>query len=78
MLSGGLGNDKLAGGAGKDVFVFDTKPNKTTNVDHIVDFMPRSTTSISTTPFHEGRQERRAFRRRVFRRNQGERCRGSH
>ena len=41
MLSGGLGNDKLAGGAGKDVFVFDTKLNKTTNVDHIVDFMPK-------------------------------------
>ncbi|MBL0403126.1 hypothetical protein JKG68_04030 [Microvirga aerilata] len=37
-LNGGLGNDQLNGGLGKDVFVFDTKANKTTNVDKILDF----------------------------------------
>ncbi len=35
---GGLGNDQLRGGAGKDVFVFDTRLNKSTNVDRIYDF----------------------------------------
>jgi Ca2+-binding RTX toxin-like protein len=39
-LYGGAGNDKLYGGTGtgKDVFVFDTKPSKNTNVDRIYDF----------------------------------------
>jgi Ca2+-binding RTX toxin-like protein len=42
-LNGGTGNDKLYGGTGtgKDVFVFDTKPNKTSNVDWIYDFNPK-------------------------------------
>jgi len=40
-IHGGTGNDKLYGGRGQDVFVFDTPPNKTTNVDRIVDFNPR-------------------------------------
>ena len=31
----------LTGGAGKDIFVFDTKPNKSTNVDRIMDFNVR-------------------------------------
>jgi Ca2+-binding RTX toxin-like protein len=35
---GGTGNDVLMGRDGFDVFVFDTKPNKSTNKDHIVDF----------------------------------------
>jgi Ca2+-binding RTX toxin-like protein len=38
-LAGGAGMDILTGGAGKDVFVFDTKLNKSTNVDHITDFV---------------------------------------
>ncbi|WP_162820245.1 cadherin domain-containing protein [Microvirga calopogonii] len=33
------GNDVLTGGAGADIFVFDTKPNKTTNLDRITDFV---------------------------------------
>lgn len=37
-IFGGLGNDQLKGGAGKDIFVFDTKPNKSSNVDLILDF----------------------------------------
>lgn len=35
---GGTGNDVLMGRDGFDVFVFDTKPNKSTNKDTIVDF----------------------------------------
>ena len=37
-LWGGLGKDVLTGGKGKDTFVFDTRPNKKTNLDKIVDF----------------------------------------
>ena len=37
-LEGGLGKDTLTGGAGKDAFVFDTAPNKSTNVDIFTDF----------------------------------------
>lgn len=37
-LSGREGNDQLKGGSGKDTFVFDTRPNKSTNVDKILDF----------------------------------------
>ncbi|MGO4705346.1 cadherin domain-containing protein [Microvirga sp. 2MCAF38] len=37
-LYGGLGKDTLSGGTGQDVFVFDTRPNKSTNVDTITDF----------------------------------------
>jgi Ca2+-binding RTX toxin-like protein len=37
-LKGGLGKDILTGGKGKDAFVFDTKPNKTSNLDKITDF----------------------------------------
>ncbi|MBD2747020.1 calcium-binding protein [Microvirga sp. BT688] len=42
-LSGGTGSDKLYGGTGtgRDVFVFDTKPNKISNVDRIYDFNPK-------------------------------------
>ena len=37
-IDGGLGSDTLTGGAGNDSFVFDTAPNKMTNVDTITDF----------------------------------------
>lgn len=37
-LGGGYGNDMLYGGRGKDVFVFNTKPSKTTNLDRIMDY----------------------------------------
>ncbi|WP_305072137.1 M10 family metallopeptidase [Microvirga puerhi] len=37
-LIGGDGNDTLTGGLGDDAFVFNTKPNGTTNVDRITDF----------------------------------------
>jgi hypothetical protein len=37
-LSAGLGNDKLTGGTQADIFVFNTKLNKTSNVDMISDF----------------------------------------
>jgi aryl-phospho-beta-D-glucosidase BglC (GH1 family) len=37
-LFGGTGNDHLRGGLGRDVFVFDTKQNKTGNVDKLYDF----------------------------------------
>ncbi|MBM6579131.1 hypothetical protein ILT44_02960 [Microvirga sp. BT689] len=40
-IYGGLGNDLLRGGAGKDTFVFDTKLNKSSNVDRILDFNVR-------------------------------------
>ncbi|MGO4389705.1 calcium-binding protein, partial [Microvirga sp. 2YAF29] len=38
VLAGGAGKDVLTGGAGQDVFVFDSRPNKTANVDRIEDF----------------------------------------
>ncbi|MFC1457602.1 calcium-binding protein [Microvirga arabica] len=37
-IYGGAGNDLLYGQTGKDVFVFDTRPNKSSNVDKIYDF----------------------------------------
>jgi Ca2+-binding RTX toxin-like protein len=50
VLSGGAGNDRihgqegqdvLSGGSGRDIFVFDRRPNKSTNVDKILDFTVR-------------------------------------
>ncbi|MCG7392896.1 putative Ig domain-containing protein [Microvirga sp. ACRRW] len=43
---GGLGNDTLTGGKGKDAFVFNTKLNKSTNVDTVTDF------SVKDDTFH--------------------------
>lgn len=40
-LNGGLGNDDLTGGRGRDAFVFDSKPNKKSNRDKVVDFNPK-------------------------------------
>ncbi|MBF9197510.1 calcium-binding protein [Microvirga terrestris] len=37
-LYGGTGNDVLIGGTGSDIFVFDTRPNKSINVDHVMDY----------------------------------------
>ena len=37
-IYGKLGNDLLTGQSGQDIFVFDTKPNKKTNLDTITDF----------------------------------------
>ena len=37
-LYGGLGTDMLSGGGGRDIFVFDTKLNKKTNLDKVTDF----------------------------------------
>jgi Ca2+-binding RTX toxin-like protein len=37
-LAGGLGVDTLTGGAGNDFFVFNTKPNASTNRDIVTDF----------------------------------------
>ncbi len=37
-LYGGAGNDVLSGGSGKDNFVFDVRPNRSTNNDKITDF----------------------------------------
>jgi Ca2+-binding RTX toxin-like protein len=39
-LQGRLGNDTLTGGAGADVFLFDTALNAASNVDQITDFQP--------------------------------------
>lgn len=40
FLYGGNGKDTLYGGEGSDVFVFDVKPNVSTNLDFIADFNP--------------------------------------
>ncbi len=40
-LKGGLGLDRLSGGKERDIFVFDTTPNRSTNVDTIIDFNVR-------------------------------------
>ena len=66
ILKGGAGKDVLTGGAGRDIFVFDTKPNKTTNIDKIVDFHHREDTielakSIFTKIAHKGALTSSAF-----------------
>jgi Ca2+-binding RTX toxin-like protein len=40
-IFGGSGHDKLFGGDGRDVFVFDTRPSKSSNVDRVYDFNPK-------------------------------------
>ena len=41
ILMGGSGSDSLSGGSGSDAFVFNTKANKTSNLDRISDFNAR-------------------------------------
>jgi Ca2+-binding RTX toxin-like protein len=41
LIKGGAGADTLGGGGGSDAFVFETKPNKKTNLDRITDFNVR-------------------------------------
>ncbi|WP_134496676.1 M10 family metallopeptidase [Microvirga pakistanensis] len=43
-LQGREGNDVLSGGMDQDVFVFNTKPSRTANLDRIVDFSVRDDT----------------------------------
>jgi Ca2+-binding RTX toxin-like protein len=43
-LAGGNGNDRSAGGPGRDGFLFDVRPNATTNRDRITDFVPADDT----------------------------------
>ena len=38
-LVGGLGIDTLTGGKGNDLFVFNSKPNSTSNIDKLTDFV---------------------------------------
>jgi Ca2+-binding RTX toxin-like protein len=38
ILNGGKGDDALIGGGSADVFVFDSKLNAASNVDHLLDF----------------------------------------
>ncbi len=52
VLSGRGGNDVLTGRAGKDIFLFDTKPNRSTNTDRIADFsVPGDTIRLENAVF---------------------------
>lgn len=60
LLSGGSGADNMHGGAGQDAFLFNTKPNGTTNLDTIRDFSVADDTvwlesSVFTEAGPEGR-----------------------
>ena len=72
-LSGGLGKDVSAGGGGRDIFVFDTRLNKKTNLDKIVDFNHRDDTiHLAKSVFSKISQEGRAGEGRVLDRRQAE------
>jgi len=65
-LYGGWGNDNLRGGSGRDVFVFYSKPNETTNIDTIRDFSVRNDTvwlenTVFTKAGQTGRLKSAAF-----------------
>jgi Ca2+-binding RTX toxin-like protein len=62
----GRGKDIIYGGSGKDVYVFDTKPNSTTNYDRIRDFSVRDDTvrldnAVFTKAGANGRLKASAF-----------------
>ena len=40
VINGGDGIDTLTGGPGADAFLFDLKPKKKSNFDHITEFLP--------------------------------------
>jgi serralysin len=50
VLNGGLGTDTMAGGSGRDFFLFNTALSATSNVDAITDFsVPDDTIELENT-----------------------------
>lgn len=85
-LAGGLGNDVLTGGAARDAFVFDTRLNRSSNVDRITDFNVRDDTiqldnavfatlgragQLLSSAFHTGRAAHDASDRIIYDRASG-------
>ena len=56
-LHGRGGNDLLTGGKGRDIFVFDSKLNKKTNLDKIVDFSVKDDTIYGEIDLHQAGEE---------------------
>ena len=51
LLAGREGNDTLTGGAGADTFLFNTKLNGATNLDHVTDFTSADTICLENAVF---------------------------
>ena len=66
MLHGGTGKDTLIGGAGKDSFVFDTRLNKTTNVDTISGFSVKDDTIRLENAIFKGLKKTGALSKSAF------------